>query len=361
MGKRLMVIGLSAVFVLSGVAVSAGAPATGPLAQVIEGAKKEGTVSVVLRTGFTPSSMERLRKEIKEKFGADLDIKFSPSEYMPKELAQAIMEQKVGAPPSRDLITFMDTQVAQGMKAGVFERVDWKSLITPDMNPEVVCEEPLVRGAIVYFSAYIGTIYNPNKVSADKAPKTLRELADPKWRGNVGVFNYTATWARWALVLGKEKVLNELRAILKNGAIQGRFADLSNRYLLGEISVCFINSGYFKEVKDKGMPTAWQHLDLAEIQNFTAVVRQGAKHPNAAKLLALYLASPAGAKFTLDEAGSGTVYYPGNYEHDIRVQAKRQGIREISIDRNLLEFSISKEGAQLEKELKLVFDTGGER
>ena len=78
-------------------------------------------------------------------------------------------------------------------------------------------------------------------------------------------------------------------------------------------------------------------------------------------LLALYLASPEGAKFTLEEAGIGNLYYPGNFQHDIRVQNQMQGIREIFSDRNtdLLEFYDSKEASQLQKEMQILLQTGG--
>jgi hypothetical protein len=57
------------------------------------------------------------------------------------------------------------------------------------------------------------------------------------------------------------------------------------------------------------------------------------------------------------------LYYPGNYEHDIRVLDQRQGIREVFNIRKteILEFYNSKEAAQWEKEIRLIQETGGER
>jgi hypothetical protein len=55
-------------------AVPSGAAPAGPLAQVIEGAKKQGTVSAKLHSNFTQNSMYRLEKEIKDKYGVDLKI-----------------------------------------------------------------------------------------------------------------------------------------------------------------------------------------------------------------------------------------------------------------------------------------------
>ena len=110
------------------------------------------------------------------------------------------------------------------------------------------------------------------------------------------------------------------------------------------------------------MPAAWQSLEISQVQNFSTSVRKGARHPNAAKLVALYLASPQGAKFTLEESRSGNMYYPGNYEHDIATQDKKQGVREAfpEKDPKIIKFVLSEESYRLEKEIKLIL-AGGRR
>ncbi len=109
------------------------------------------------------------------------------------------------------------------------------------------------------------------------------------------------------------------------------------------------------------MKAAWQTLDFADVRENSLVIRKGASHANAAKLVALYLASPEGAKFTLEEGKFGNLYYPGNYEHDIRLQNQKEKIPEIFGDRKteLLEFYNSSEAVQLGKEIDLIFRTGG--
>ena len=259
-----------------------GAEAASPaaLTQIIEGAQKEGTVNVMLRSGFNQRSMDRLRKEIREKFRVDLDIKFSPTGSMPKQLSDAIMEYKLGAPPTYDLMNF-SSHIVEGNAAGVFERVDWRPLLLEGTNPEVVMDLPETKGAIVYFNGHQGMIY----------------------------------------------------------------------------------SVYLKMAQDKGMPAAWQSIEFSEVQNFSLSVRKGAKHPNAAKLVALYLASPQGAKFTLEESLAGNMYYPGNYEHDIAMQDKKQGIREAfpEKDPKIIKFVLSEESDRLEKEIKLILAGAAKR
>lgn len=359
--KRLISTGLTVIYLL-GIAALASAAPTGPLAQVIEGAKKEGTCSFKLTMGFTQKSMDRLEKEIKARYGVDLKLNFTATESFPKDLAEAIMEQKTGGVPSYDFIT-LSSHLQRANKAGAVEQVDWKPLLSPGTNPEVVHENPMMRGGIIYHTNHGGIMYNPDKVKADEVPKTLSALASPKWKGRVGVITYETSWARWCFVLGNEKVLSALRAIMKNEAIQGNNIDLWNRYLLGESWFCYMNSSHMVDTREKGMPAAYQCLEFADVQLDAAAVLKGARHPNAAKLVALYLASPQGAKFELEEAKAGTLYYPGNFEHEIRLQNQKQGLREIFAEKSpeILEFYNSKEGVELQKEIRLILQTGGGR
>jgi ABC-type thiamine transport system substrate-binding protein len=329
---------------------------------VIEGAKKEGVLSAKLVPALTEKTMYRLEREIKQKFGVDLKIKFTPVENMPKDVSEAIMEQKAGVIPSYDLMTFSN-HVSTANKAGILERVDWKPLILEGTNPRVIHDSPVMYGAIVTHTGHFGMIYNPEKVKADEVPRSLADLAHPKWKGKGGVANYPTSWVRWCFMLGKEKVLSGLRAALKNGAIQGTYHDLRNRYLLGETSWYLTSSAYYVTVREKGMPAKWQSLDLSDITDFAVAVRKGARNSNAAKLVAVFLASPEGSKFLDEEGGLGSLYYPGNAEHDIRLQDQKQGVRENFAERNaeLLEFYATKEAEQMGKEIQLLFQTGGER
>ena len=124
-----------------------------------------------------------------------------------------------------------------------------------------------------------------------------------------------------------------------------------------------MSSEFIVTAREKGVPAAWQTLDIGDLQEFAFGVRKGARHANAAKLVAVYLCSPEGTKFGVEEAKYGTLYYPGNYEHDIKLQNQKQGIPDVVDGRKMefLDFYNSKEAAQLDKEIALILKTGGER
>ena len=334
------------------------------LAQVVEGAKKERTVSAKLKANLTSKSMNRLEREIKEKYGVTLEIKFTPTD-MAKDMSEVLMEQRAGAPPSYDVLSGMSSHITGGMKAGVLEKVNWEALLAEGAPRKAILglppQDPRFYGyGLINFTGRIGLMYNPEKVPARECPKTLRGLADPKWKGRVGIFHYQNSWARLAFIGGKEKVFSDLRAILKNEAIQGRYPDLHNRYLLGEVWLTFTSTAYLKAAWDKSMPAAWQGIEPVDVQHFSLAVTKGARHLNAGKLLVAYLASPEGAKFMLDEGGAGNYLYPGNFEYDAHQQELKQGLRQVSAEESqIVEFELSGEFTKWEKEINVILQTGG--
>lgn len=334
-----------------------------PLARIVEGAKKEGVVRVQISpSSHTAQSMKRLAKEIERKYGVALDIQFSPTERMAVELSKALMEHKLGSPPTYDLMSLSVANVLRGIEAGVYEKVEWEPLLDKETPPDLIFGKPGMpyHGyGLVSYTAHRGLMYNPKKIPPDQAPKKLADLADPKWRGKVGIHNYPRVWAELAFVSGKEKILTELRAILKNKAIQGAYADLQKRYLLEEIWLAHSGSQYYEEARRKGMPAEWQSPEISDIVHYLVAVRTGAKHPNAAKLAAIYLASPQGSKIHLEEVGAGNLLYPGNYEHGIFTRDRKQSLLEFALDYpGRPEFLLSKEVVQWEKEIERIFKGG---
>lgn len=281
---------ISALIFFLAVMLPAGAESAESLAQVVEGAKKEGTVFIKTVHGFTEKSMYRLEQGIKDKYGVALKIKYTGATNFNKDIAQAVMEQKTGAVPAYDMLS-LSNHVSMANKAGVLEQVDWLPLLSEGTNPAAVHDNPLMRGAIVYTTAHFGLMYNPKKVKPDEVPRKLADLADPKWKNKVAIETQGSASVRWAYKLGIEKTLDTYRRILQNGAIHGMSNVQYNRFMIEEIWFARVSSTFMGNAIKQGASAAWQSQDFSDISEFSAVIRKGAAHPNAAKLVALYLAS----------------------------------------------------------------------
>ncbi len=329
------------------------APTPTPLDSIIEGAKREGSVSVLLGTEYTDETIKKLEKEIQQKFDVKLDIKNTQTVAVyAQEMAKAIMEHKAGAPPSYDLMNTTTNNMLAGVDAGIFEKVDWKPILIEGTNPDVIVQAGIPT--VITISVLMGMMYNPQKVTADEIPKTLSGWGDPKWKGKVACFNYPAAWAKWAWVLGKEKTLADMRALMQNGAIPGRHSEVLNRYLIGEVVVAFTQTTYKNEAVKKGMPAAWKNPGFLDIQQNCFTVRTGAKSPNAAKLIASYLVSQEGAKFTFNEIRAENNFYPSEM-YDIVQKGKKEGMKiSDGAEPDWIAYTGSKEYQDLVKEIQII-------
>ncbi len=327
----------------------------GALAQIIEAAKKEGSLTVSLSSSHTPAPVvARMKKEIKDKYGVDLDLKVTGTSGMAQLLATAIMEQKTGNKPTYDAYYMGNDDEVYGQKEGIFEIVDWKSLLEAGTIAEVMPKSPEFSAGLVMWSGMTGLMYNPNKVKAGEMPKTLSDLGDPKWMNRIGILNYPDYYARWAFLLGKDKTKSNLQAIMKNKPFVQLMPALNNRFALGEIDIALISATYLLTNKEKGAPAAWQALDFCDARDFMIMVAKGAQHPNAAKLFAIYMVSPEGFKLNAD-VGKGNRFYPGSLEYEMTSKAKETNTFYTLDNRpDLLKFTLSPEYDKLVEEFTLM-------
>ena len=323
---------------------------SGTLATIVEGARKEGTVSLKLHPGLAGKGIERLKRGVAERYGVILQIEYTPSASYPLALAKATFERKAGAPPSFDLLPFDDGNLAQALSAGLAEKIDWKPLLAPGTPSQAVH----VNGyALATHTNHIGLVYNPSIVSAPEVPRSLKDLANSKWRGKVIIFPYTNLYLGYSIVLGADPTLAVLREIMKNEATVEIYARGVTRYMAGEYPLVLTSSGSYTQIKRKGVPAQWSSLDVSFATNHFAIVLNGARHPNAAKLVALYLASPEGHRLMLEEAGEGSLFYPGDVEQEIAQQDSKRGLKVYNATNwpGALELLLSPKGAQVEQEI----------
>ena len=337
-----------------------------PLAQVIEGAKKEGTVSTKLAVTVKETSVQRLEKEIKAKYGVDLKINNTPLTVMPQAIANLLMEIKSGVAPSVDLMTInQENEIVPYIKGGAGQKIDWKPLVSEAGVPVgaimgVPPELELFYGyGLLYFSSHMGLMYNPMAIPPGEVPTKLSDLANPKWKGKLGMRNLPSFFGRYSYFVGQDYILNTLQAIMKNGVVIDNQGNLANRFKLGEIAMAYMVSEWLTDARRSG-PAEWQSLDISHEVHFYNGVVAGAAHPNASKLVALYLASPEGYKLMSETTGAGNMLYPGNTEYEIVKQDRARGLRfDGSLtDEKLWKFMTSKEIQDLSKKIDMIFKGG---
>lgn len=164
--------------------------------------------------------------------------------------------------------------------------------------PEHVGEIPdqLVDRDGYFFSPYFLTssiCYNPDVVDERDAPKSWRDLADPKWKGKIGMASpdyagtAVGTIATWEQEFGEE-YLKDLGA---NGlkVLRG-FGDVQNSVLSGQTPIAVNLSFRGIEAESNGEPEKCITPNEGQIRlSSAAAVVADSTHPNAAKLFANFL------------------------------------------------------------------------
>ena len=293
------------------------------LARLAERAKGEGVVDVTLQSSLTPRGVTAIQEWIRGKYGFDLNINYSPTRSYPKIQAQAVTEHKAGAPPSFDLIAGGESHIFELNEEGAVERVDWGSLLPANTPAEIVV---FGGGGLVVNTAFVGLLYNPKVITLQESPSSLKDLANPKWRGKVLIPPYTSTWMTQAIPLGRQASLSVVEAIMKNGAVVAEWPTAINRFTLGEYPlVALISETFVHQLRSRGVPVGFKPLDSPYVSQHLVAVRTRARHPNAAKLVAAFLASPDALKIWQEIASNPNFYYRGKSPFDLGPEW--QGVR----------------------------------
>ncbi len=186
-------------------------------------------------------------------------------------------------------------------------RYNWAQI--SDIDPENIAYD----GRLINYSgsAFI-CMYNTNLVSKAESPKTLEDLLAPKWKGEKIVvraapsgFNYLfPVWKQ-----NRQKAIDYLTRLANQGIVPGkRAAEVTDRVARGENPLAISSIGSAYDAIRRGAPLALCPIPAA-CEPAAFFIPKGARHPEAAKFLVAWMASPDGRR-SLTELGFGPIYPP---------------------------------------------------
>jgi len=148
---------------------------------------------------------------------------------------------------------------------------------------------------------YIGLGLNTTLVSPVDAPKSYKDLGDPKWKGKMTLAG-DSTGVRWVghllNVMGREYLEMLSRQEIKVQNIAP--AALISQVISGEVplSPTIFNSNIYT-AREKGAPVEWRPLEPVIANVGSSGITAKAPHPNAALLFLDYLHSKEGQKVVM--------------------------------------------------------------
>ena len=245
--------------------------------RLVEGAKKEG--GFTLYSSATTEDMGEIVKNFEAKYGLKVKFWRGDSEGI---LRRAVTEARGG----RDEFDLIETS------GGTMEALVREKLLRPVASPVLADISPKGRFPHDSWTAtrfQIQTIaYNTNAVRKEDLPKSWDDLADPKWKGKLGIELDDEEWfASVVKSLGEEKGLKLMREIgAKNGvSIRKGHTLLANLTASGEVPMA-LGVYHYKvaQLKRKGAPIDWFNLPPVVIHPIGIGLSKKPPHPYSAML-----------------------------------------------------------------------------
>jgi len=253
---------------------------------LIEGGKKEG--GLTLYTSQQLSDTNPIIEAFEKKYGIKVKVwRSGPDNVVPR-----ITNEAKGKRFEFDVV---ETE-GQALEALQREQ-QLQAVRTPYLND-------LVPQALRPHGEWVGTrllvfaqAYNTNLIKKEDLPKTYQDLADPKWKGRLGIESKDDEWF-YALMqqLGEERGLKLFREIGANNGFSVRKGHtlLTNMVASGEVPLALtVYNSRVEQLKNKGAPIDWFVLQPAIAQVNGAAVSRHAQHPHSALLFFDFLLSEA--------------------------------------------------------------------
>ena len=272
--------------------------------KLVEGAKKEGELNMY--TSAQADDMGPLIAAFEKKYGVKVTVWRASSE---KVLQRAVQE-------ARGNRHTMDVAETNGPELEALSR---EKIFTAVKSPHLA---DLIAPAIRPHGEWVGTrlnvfvqAYNTKAVKKEELPKTWEDLANPKWKGKLGIEQEDSDW-----LAGQFAELGEARAakvfkdiVAANGmSVRKGHTLLTQLVQSGEIPLALTVYNYKAEqLKNKGAPIDWFSIGPAIARPNGIGVAAKAPHPHAAVLFYDFEISEEGQKIL-----AGRDFVPTNKKVD---------------------------------------------
>jgi iron(III) transport system substrate-binding protein len=279
---------------LSGLA--AVGPATAASRQLVDAAKKEGTV--VWYTTLIVDQLARPMAAAFEKKYPGIKVQYARADANATAI-KIINEASAGR---YDVDVFDGTSTSE-----VLRKEDLVMAWEPDSAKDYPKELKDPEGYWVATNIYVLTpAYNTELVKPGTEPKTYQDLLDPKWKGKmlwVGTNASTAGAPGFIGVvlasMGEDKGMAYLRKLAAQNIANssGSARTVLDQAIAGEYPIALQIFNHHAAISaKKGAPVAWIPMNPATGSLQVASVAKHAPHPNAAKLLLDFMASEEGQR-----------------------------------------------------------------
>jgi iron(III) transport system substrate-binding protein len=286
--------------------------------QLIDAAKKEGKVVVYLAEELDVANKITTGFEAKYP-GIKVTLERSGGE----RVFQRLMQEATSGINAADFVTSSNRS----------HFLAWKreKMLAPYMTPDLTKWPADQRDPDGTYFSGTGTLtvlaYNTKLVKAEDAPKSFKDLLDPKWKGQIALAHpaYSGSILSATYLLAQKLGWDYYKGLAAQDIMQVQSGtEPPKKVALGERKVMFGSEGTSWTLMDAGEPLAIVYASEGTpgVSGAAAVLAK-APNPNAARLFAHYFYSTDGMQILSD--GGYRVFHP-----DVVLKANRKKMQDIT-------------------------------
>ena len=331
-------LGLVGLDLLLGRPRTASAKQTAPaIAALIEQAKKEGQLNITWTSMGFNKGAQRFEKGFNEYYGLTHRFNYTPGPSFAAATRKLAEELAAGKPAFRDLSLIAGSEQLNFELANQTSiPIDWAPLV-PHIPEDLVRNElASPDGRLITYVSQAPTImYNTNVIKPADAPKTFRDLLNPKWKGMIATTPYAANFEDLIShpLWEGEKAYSFIRSFSEqlSGAI--RCAELE-RIASGEFPIFALTCepGLVQQMKEKGAPVDHNvPRDWMTIWPWFFGVPRNAVNPASATLFIAWIMTPEGQAVLWENEGADLHYLPGSRNRAVFSAVEKEAGRKMYV------------------------------
>lgn len=290
-----------------------GSAIAAPIDDLVAAARKEGVLELLAPSTTGKAGVQALADAYNKKYGLNIKVNYSPSSNMTGDISRVVMGAVSGAPAEWDLLLVTDAHHATLWSRKLLWTFDYAKV---GVAPELIQYD---GGTVALANQFIMPAYNKAILPAADAPKRWEDLLQPKFSGGkLGMSTATHHLSRLAVgPWGEKKTLEFVQGIANQKPILGTLANLYTRLQVGEIllAVTLTDSFITRAQRDKAPIVFAEGIQPIVSPTYNAGLPRGARHPNAARLFAVFLTSLEAQALWEKYNGQTSALIPGTTAH----------------------------------------------
>jgi iron(III) transport system substrate-binding protein len=262
---------------------------------VLDGAKKEGSLTVWVSSPGKPESHAALFEAFNKRFGLSIKGEWSPAGSV-QTGARVVAEQGRGQGAIDIIGAGGAEEVAVLLQRNLLKPYPWAQVFgkeLPGIGKVVDSAMPDIRGsALPLFDAVYGVAWNADQVKDQDVPSKLVELVDPRWQGKLAVNAfYLIPFDTTAYLTGQAQATDLIERLIKNRPVLERGTPAVARAVaVGQVQLGVTTFHASARAGAPGKPQKFKLLnDYIPIITAHVYVPENAPNPNAARLFTAWL------------------------------------------------------------------------